>query len=144
MSNRPRPVLLGYVRAGVPGMPTQVERAKAQLVEFADREEFSLGTVYVEWGTTAAAFHSLMAELTHDDSAWGVLVPDLRHLTDRERQVLEAHDQGVRTRIIAVGFIPLPRAAEPEPPAPSVGRNHLAALPAHSSDVVPDVHDKAS
>ena len=129
MSNRPRPVLLGYIRADVLGSSTPVERVEAQLFEFADREEFSLGTLYVERGTAAAAFHSLMTELAHDDAGWGVLIPDLRHLTDGERQVLSGHDQGDQTRIVVASFIPLPRAAEPAPPARA--RSALPPPPSH-------------
>ena len=108
MSNRPRPVLLGYIRAGVLGSAAQVERIEAQLFDFADREEFCLGTVYVERGMTTPAFHSLMAELAHDDAAWGVVIPDPRHLTGVERQLLRGHDEGVQTRIVVVSFSPPP------------------------------------
>lgn len=123
MSNSPRPVLLGYIRADVLRSATQVEQVRAQLADFADREEFSLGTVYVERGTTAAAFHSLMGELAHDEAAWGLVVPDLHHVTDRERQVLAGHDAGVQTRIVV--------ASCPDPPslAPSSGPVPRSAVP---------------
>ena len=117
VSNGPRPVLLGYIRADVLHSATEVERAQAHLFGFADREEFSLGTVYVEWGITVAAFHSLMAELAHDEAAWGVLVPDLRHLTDGVRQVLSGPEEGVQTRIVVANFFPRSGAAGAESPA---------------------------
>lgn len=87
MSNNPRPVLLGYIRADVLRSAARIRRVQAQLASFAHREVFSLGTVYVEKGT-GGVFHSLMDELAHDDSAWGVVVPDLRHLTVVEQLVL--------------------------------------------------------
>jgi hypothetical protein len=117
VSNRPRPVLLGYIRADVLRSATQVEQVEAQLFDFADREKFSLGTVYVERGITAPAFHSLMTELAHDDAAWGVVIPDLRHLTDGERQVLRGHDEGVQTRIVVVDFSPRSSGTGAESPA---------------------------
>ncbi|GAA2144001.1 hypothetical protein GCM10009844_17040 [Nocardioides koreensis] len=101
MSSRPRPVLLGYIRADVLRSASHVERVEAQLFDFADREKFSLGTVYVERGLTAPAFHSLMTELSRD-AAWGVVIPDMLHLTDAVRQVLRGHDVGVQTRIVVV------------------------------------------
>jgi hypothetical protein len=110
----PRPVLLGYIRADVLRSADQVERVEAQLFDFADREEFSLGTVYVERGTTAAAFHSLMSELAHDDATWGLVLPALRHLTDREQQVLGGHDAVVQTRIV-VANCPDPAKLAPGP-----------------------------
>ena len=123
MSNRPRPVLLGYIRADVLHGATQVERVEAQLFDFADREEFSLGTVYVERGTTAAAFHSLMSELAHDEAAWGLVVPDLRHLTDREQEVLRGHGAVVETRIVVAS------CPDPASPAPSPGPVARSAVP---------------
>jgi hypothetical protein len=91
MSSRPRPVLLGYIRADVLGRTIQIRRVKAELATFADREEFSLGAVYVEKGTAAGVFDSLVAKLTRDESTWGVVVPDLRHLTVVEHLVLSRH-----------------------------------------------------
>lgn len=88
MSNNPRPVLLGYIRADVLRNAARIRRVKAQLASFAHREVFSLGTVYVEKGAGGGVFHSLLDELAHDDSAWGVVVPDLRHLTVVEQLVL--------------------------------------------------------
>ena len=117
MSNRPRPVLLGYIRADVLRSATQVERVEAQLFDFADREKFSLGTVYVERGITAPAFHSLMTELAHEDAAWGVVIPDMLHLTDGVQQVLRGHDEGVPTRILVVNFSLRSGGAGAESPA---------------------------
>jgi len=116
VSSRPRPVLLGYIRADVL-CGTQVERVEAQLFDFADREKFSLGTVYVERGITTPAFHSLMTELAHDEAAWGVVIPDLRHLTEGERQVLEGNGEGVQTRIVVVNFSPRSGGTGAESPA---------------------------
>jgi hypothetical protein len=132
MSHEPRPVLLGYIRADVLRSPATAERAEAQLVDFADREEFSLGTVYVERGDLAAAFHSLMAELVHDDTVWGLVVPDLRHLADGEQQVLRRHAEGVRTRIVVANFSP--RSGGPGAESPARARSAVPPPPAGRRD----------
>jgi hypothetical protein len=98
MSNHPRPVLLGYIRADRLASAAEIRRVEAALATFAHREQFSLGTVYVEKGTTAGVFHALMGELARDD-AWGLVVPDLRHLTVVEHLVLNGSDGG-RTPVV--------------------------------------------
>ena len=47
---------------------------------------------------------SLMTELAHEDAAWGVVIPDMLHLTDGVQQVLSGHYEGVQTRILVVNF----------------------------------------
>ena len=106
MSNQPRPVLLGYVRADVLRSGSELPDVKAQLEAFADREAFSLGTVYVERGEQPGAFHALMTEVTRDEAAWGVVVPDLRHVTIVEQLVLTRHENGARTPVLAANFSP--------------------------------------
>ena len=99
MSN-PRPVLLGYIRADVLRSAASIRRGKAELASFAHREVFSLGTVYVEKGAGSAGFQSLLDELAHDDSAWGVVVPDLRHLTVVEQLVLRTRGVASQTPLL--------------------------------------------
>ena len=102
----PRPVLLGYIRADVLGPATEIHQVQAELATFADREEFSLGTVYVEQGTRPGAFHSLMDALANDDAAWGLVVPDLRHLTVVEHLVLRRHEDGAQTPVVVARHCP--------------------------------------
>jgi hypothetical protein len=106
MSNHPRPLLLGYIRADVLRNGTEVEDVKAQLEAFAEREEFSLGTVYVAQGDAPAAFHALMTEVIRDETAWGVVVPDLRHVTVVEQVVLTRHQDGAQVRVLTATFSP--------------------------------------
>lgn len=101
MNHHVRPVLLGYVRADALGNLTGLARAEADLQAFADLEEFSLGTVYFEQGGSSGAFHALMTELSSDETALGVVVPDLRHLTLHEQLVLTRHADGARTAIFS-------------------------------------------
>jgi hypothetical protein len=107
MSNHPRPLLLGYIRAEVLASGTDLPEVEADLEAFANREEFSLGTIYVEKGTSPGAFHALLAEVRRNEAAWGVVVPDLRHVTDEENLVLRRH-QGdcAQTAILVANFSP--------------------------------------
>ena len=99
MNNNPRPVLLGYIRADVL-RSAKIRRVQAQLASFAHREVFSLGTVYVEKGASGGVFHSLMDELAHDDANWGVVVPDLRHLTVVEQLIWRTRGDASRTPLL--------------------------------------------
>ena len=127
MSNLARPLLLGYVRRDVLRDGTELPQVTAQLEAFADREEFSLGTVYVAEADGSAAFHALMAEVLREEAAWGVVVPDLRHMTVVEQLVLSCYEHGSRTAIFAafsphaggLGAGSLTRARPVVPPLPS-------------------------
>ena len=83
MSNNPRPVLLGYIRADVLRSATKIRRVQAQLA--------SAG---------GGVFHSLMDELAHDDANWGVVVPDLRHLTVVEQLIWRTRGDASRTPLL--------------------------------------------
>ena len=100
MSSSPRPLLLGYIRAQV--LPSRVElpTVEEELASFADRENFCLGTVYIERGTAPGAFRELLSELERDDTAFGIVVPGLHHLTSAERQVVGAAQYGAGLRIV--------------------------------------------
>jgi hypothetical protein len=105
--NHPRPLLLGYIRADALPRRTDLPGVEAQLEAFAHREEFSLGTVYVEKGGTPGAFHALMAEVLRNEAAWGVVVPDLRHMTDEEHLVMRRHPEAYApTAILVANFSP--------------------------------------
>ena len=123
MSDHSRPVLLGYIRADVLRSGTELPRMEAQLQAFAETEEFSLGTVYVEQGGTSGAFHALMSDLSRDEAAEGVVVPDLRHVTVLEQLVLSRHENGARTAIFAARIRSHPGApdvASPNRASPAV------------------------
>ena len=107
MSHRPRPLLLGYIRANLAATPAEVRRLEIQLEDFVAREEFSLGTVFVDRGEAPGAFHALIEELERDESVRGLLIPDLRHLTSEEQLILSKHEQGSRTPVLVVRFAPL-------------------------------------
>jgi len=118
MSDHIRPVLLGYIRVDVLRNGTELPRMEAELQDFAESEEFCLGTIYVEQGGTSGAFHALMSEMSLDEAARGVVVPDLRHLTVHEQLILTRHQEGARTAIFAA-VVPS-RAGRPgEDPSPA-------------------------
>jgi hypothetical protein len=127
MSNHPRPMLLGYIRADVLGDGTELPRVEAQLAAFAAREEFSLGTVYVEKGAAPGAFETLMGQVTRDEGAWGVVVPDLRHVTVVEELVLTRHEDGAQTPILVASFTP--RAGGPGVGSPTHVRSAVPTAP---------------
>lgn len=119
--NHPRPLLLGYIRTDVLRSRTELPRAEAQLQACADREEFSLGTVYVESGHNPGAFDALMAEVSREEATWGIVVPDLRHVGVVEQLVLTRHEVGARLAVLAANLSPRlggPGAVQPAPGLP--------------------------
>ena len=98
-------MLLGYIRADRLPNRTDLPQVKAQLEAFADREKFSLGGVLVAEGDAPATFSALM-EVAHEAAAWGIVVPDLRHLTDVEQLILARDADGGRTAIFAATLGP--------------------------------------
>jgi hypothetical protein len=104
MSNHPRPLLLGYIRADVLADGIGLCTVEAQLGAFADREEFALGTIYVEKGDPPGAFHALLDEASRSESTPSVVVPDLRHVTLTEHLVMSRHLDFDRSRILVAGF----------------------------------------
>jgi hypothetical protein len=106
VSDHPRPLLLGYIRADVLTTCDELTRAKGRLAAFAGTEGFTLGTVYVERGDAAPdAFQALVDEIRHLEDAWAVAVPDLRHLADGERRLMRRNrrdDAGVCVLVAAL------------------------------------------
>jgi hypothetical protein len=106
--NHPRPLLLGYIRTDVLRSRAELPRVEAQLQACADREEFCLGTVYVERGHTPGAFDALIAEVSREEAAWGIVVPDLRHVGVVEQLVLTRHEVGARLAVLVANVSPRP------------------------------------
>jgi hypothetical protein len=127
MSTRTLPLLLGYIRAEALRNGTDLDGAKALLEAYATREEFCLGTVYVGRGDAPAAFQALMTEVTRDETTWGVVVPDLRHVTLIEQLVLTGHEDGARIPILTATFTP--RAGGPGVGTPTRARSAVPSLP---------------
>lgn len=108
---RHRPLLLGYIRTDVVGDSDDLSRVEAGLRECADREDFCLGTVYVEQRHDPGAFHALMAEVGREEAVWGIVVPDLRHVGAVEQLILDRHEAGSRMAVL-VAHVP-PRTGGP-------------------------------
>ena len=108
MSSAPRPLLLGYIRAHALPAGVLLPQLEAELGSFAAREDFCLGTVYVERDGVAGAFREMLVALDRDESAVGVVVPGLHHLTSNERQILSACQYGAGLTILVahVGHAP--------------------------------------
>lgn len=70
-----RPMALGYIRETVLTSDTDVADARRALVEFAEREGYALGTVYVEGvERTPVAFQALVASIIREEAV-AVAVP---------------------------------------------------------------------
>lgn len=95
-----RPLLLGYIRWDILRDGSDLPWVEAQLEDFAHSEKYSLGTIYVERGSPPGAFDALMTEAIRDETTWGIVIPDLRHLTEDEHAVLRAHNGGAHTPIL--------------------------------------------
>jgi len=73
--NAPRPLALGYIREVSPLSEAEVAEATQDLAEFAEREGYALGTVYVErLEQTPAAFEALVASAIREEAV-AVVVP---------------------------------------------------------------------
>lgn len=133
MSALVRPTLLGYIRADVLEDHAEIPSMEAALHAFAEVEEFSLGTIYVERGIASGAFHALMSEMRCQETARGLVVPDLRHVTVLEQLVLARHEDGGRTPIFAAR-VPSGLGG---PGAKSPSRARPAVPPLHHEDESP-------
>lgn len=120
MSNPP--LLLGYIRTDVLASPTELHPAEAQLHECAEREDFCLGTVFVERGRNPGAFHALMAEASREE-AWGIVIPDLRHVGVVEQLILNRHEAGSRLAVLVARIPPRPGGPGAVQPARQVRRS---------------------
>jgi hypothetical protein len=121
--NHPRPLLLGYIRTDVLGSHAELPRVEAELQACAHREEFSLGTVFVESGHNPGAFDALMAEVSREEAAWGIVVPDLRHVGVVEQLVLARHEAGARTAVLVANVAPRPGGPGAAQPSRQVCRS---------------------
>ena len=116
------PLLLGYLRADVLSSRIELHRVEAQLHAFAEREDFCLGTVFVERGRNPGAFHALMSEVTREE-AWGIVIPDLRHLGVVEQLILNRHEAGARMGVLVANVAPRPGGPGAVQPARQVRRS---------------------
>lgn len=113
---RHRPLLLGYIRTDVFRGREDLARVEASLRDCADREDFCLGTVYVEQRDDPGAFHALMAEVSRDEAVWGIVIPDLRHVGAVEQLILNRHEAGSRMAVLVADVPPRtggPGASQP-------------------------------
>jgi DNA invertase Pin-like site-specific DNA recombinase len=103
MSSAPRPLLLGYIRADLLTTATEIAQAESTLEAFAEQEQFALGTVYIDHdSTTPGAFSALVDEVRSNEDAWGVVVPDLRHLAGDEHHIMRRHHEHFASMLILV------------------------------------------
>ena len=90
MSDRIRPLVLGYIREEVL-RGERLASAQTRLEQFAHTEGFTLGTVFVERRQTAPwAFDALLEEIHRRDEAWAVVVPDIGHFDEAHHRAMSA------------------------------------------------------
>ena len=93
MTERIRPLLLGYIREDVLSGEL-LASAQTRLADFAHSEGFALGTIFVERRNAAPrAFHALMEEIRRSDEAWAIVVPEVAHLNDVDRRAMGARQE---------------------------------------------------
>ena len=85
MNHHLRPVLLGYIRADALRAKTDLPLVETSLEAFAEAEEYTLGTIFVE----------------------GVVVPDGRHLAAPEHRVLRRLGQDCASMSLVVANVRL-------------------------------------
>ena len=108
MTERIRPLLLGYIREDVLSGEL-LASAQTRLEDFADSEGFTLGTIFVERRHTAPrAFDALMEEIRRGDEAWAIVIPEVAHLNDVDHRAMSAsqEDYTSMTVLVAHAFSP--------------------------------------
>ena len=103
MTDRIRPLLLGYIREAVLGSE-RLASAQTRLEAFAHDEGFALGTVFIDRRhSLPGAFDTLMQEIRRGDEAWGIVIPDVGHLNEANYRVMNAgrHDYTSTTVLVA-------------------------------------------
>jgi nucleotide-binding universal stress UspA family protein len=81
MTDHTRPLLLGYLRKYPTMSDAELELAKKRLAEFAEREGFALGTVYVEHLHNDPAAFDALIEAANRYEVTAVVVPTAIHLS---------------------------------------------------------------
>ena len=108
MNHHLRPVLLGYIRADALRAKTDLPLVETSLEAFAEAEEYTLGTIFVEQGrNSTGAFDALVDEMRRNEDAWGVVVPDGRHLAAPEHRVLRRLGQDCASMSLVVANVRL-------------------------------------
>jgi hypothetical protein len=101
-----RPLLLGYVRIGVLSGSAALPRAVAALETFVERENFTLGPVFMDTDRATGGLHALLDELARNDHVRGVVIPSRRHLTCDEQVMLSRHEHAARAPVLVVEQVP--------------------------------------
>jgi hypothetical protein len=81
MTDATKPLLLGYMRAHLLMTEEELTAAKEQLRQFAQREDYTLGTVLVEQLDTMPAAFAALVEAVDREGAVAIVVPSTAHLT---------------------------------------------------------------
>jgi DNA invertase Pin-like site-specific DNA recombinase len=74
-----RPLILGYVRVTANSDSTDVDRLRRQVADFAEREGFALGEVFVEVEASGSSAFAALIDAALARRADAVVVPALQH-----------------------------------------------------------------
>lgn len=101
MTERIRPLLLGYIREAMLG-GERLTSAETRLEAFAHDEGFALGTIFIDRRhSVSGAFEALMQEIRRGDEAWGIVIPDVGHLNDEHYRAMNtAHEDYTSTTVL--------------------------------------------
>ena len=101
MTDRIRPLLLGYIREDVL-RGERLASAQTRLEAFAHSEGFALGTVFVDRRhSVPGAFDALMQEIRRGEEAWGIIIPDVGHLNDANYRAMNTgHEDYTSTTVL--------------------------------------------
>lgn len=103
MSDRLRPLVFGYICEGALHGGEPLTSAETRLEDFARSEGFTLGTIFIDrrhgvpW-----AFDALMQQFRRGDEAWGIVIPDIGHLSDANRRAMSASQEDYTSMTVLV------------------------------------------
>jgi hypothetical protein len=103
MTDRIRPLVFGYICEDALTGEEPLASAEARLEEFAHSEGFTLGTTFIERRNGRPwAFDALMQEIRRGDEAWGIVIPDVGHLSDANHRAMTASQQDYTSMTVLV------------------------------------------
>src|ERR1044072_6784136 len=103
MTDRLRPLVFGYICEGALDGGEPLTSAETRLEDFARTEGFTLGSIFIDrHHAVPGAFDALMQQLRHGDEAWGIVIPDIGHLSDANRRAISASQEDYTSMTVLV------------------------------------------
>jgi len=103
MSDRFRPLVFGYICESALDGGEPLTSAETRLEHFARSEGFTLGTIFIDRRhAVPSAFDALMQQFRRGDDAWGIVIPDIGHLSDANRRAMSASQEDYTSLTVLV------------------------------------------